>query len=112
MATLTYSGDHKHDYASADHTHEISDILNLECRLTALETAVSSNTDTDHTHESFSITDFKQAIVDLIYPVGSIYTMDPTSPAERFGGMWAQIVDRFLYCSSSSGTTGGSSTIT
>ena len=81
------------NYSAIDHTHDY---------------APSS-----HTHESSNITDFKAAIIDLVYPLGSIYTsMDPTSPSERFGGTWTQIVDRFLYCASSSGTTGGSSTIT
>mgnify|MGYP002674015365 CR=1 FL=1 len=36
-------------------------------------------------------------IVDLIYPVGSIYqSVNPTSPAELFGGNWRQIKDCFL----------------
>ena len=52
-------------------------------------------------------------LVDLFYPVGSIYTsMNSTDPSELFGGTWEQITDRFLYCADSSGTTGGSSTIT
>ena len=52
-------------------------------------------------------------LVDLFYPVGSIYTsMNSTDPSELFGGTWEQITDRFLYCADSSGDTGGSSTIT
>jgi hypothetical protein len=54
----------------------------------------------------------KKLIVDLIYPVGSIYVAyDNTSPATRFGGTWTQITDRFLYCANSAGTTGGSKKI-
>ena len=56
----------------------------------------------------------KTAIVNLIYPVGSLYTsFESTSPEEVFGtGKWEQIYDKFLYCSNSSGTTGGSTKIT
>ena len=52
-------------------------------------------------------------LVELFYPVGSIYvSMNPASPALRFGGTWEQITDRFLYCANSSKETGGSKTIT
>ena len=52
-------------------------------------------------------------LVDLFYPVGSIYTsMNSTDPSELFGGTWEQITDRFLYCADSSKQTGGSKTIT
>ena len=55
----------------------------------------------------------KSDVIDLFYPVGSIYTsMNSTSPADLFGGSWEQITDRFLYCANSSKETGGSSTIT
>ena len=49
-----------------------------------------------------------------VYPVGSIYTsMNLTSPASVFGfGTWTQIKDRFLYCTTSSKSTGGSKKIT
>ena len=33
------------------------------------------------------------------------------NPANRFGGTWEQIVDKFLYCANSSGQTGGSNKI-
>ena len=39
----------------------------------------------------------KQNIVNMIYPVGSIYiSASSTSPATLFGGTWAQITGRFL----------------
>ena len=53
------------------------------------------------------------SLIDVIYPVGSIYTsMNSTDPSEIFGGTWEQITNRFLYCADSSKETGGSSTIT
>lgn len=31
-------------------------------------------------------------IIELVYPVGAVYTsVDPTSPADLFGGSWEQI---------------------
>ena len=61
-----------------------------------------------------SITDIKTDILKSIYPIGSIYTsMTSTNPATLFGfGTWTQIKDRFLYCTTSSKTTGGSKKIT
>ena len=51
-------------------------------------------------------------LIDLFYPVGSIYTsMNSTEPPELFEGTWEQTTDRFLYCADSNGTTGGSSTV-
>ena len=47
-------------------------------------------------------------VIDIVYPVGSVYiSFNNTSPETLFGGEWEQIVDHFLYPSSSSGTTGG-----
>lgn len=50
------------------------------------------------------------------YPIGAIYmSMDPTSPAELFGGTWTQLTDRFLVGAGNVyavGATGGSSSIT
>ena len=50
---------------------------------------------------------------EILYPIGSIYTsMNNVNPGSFIGGTWAQIVDRFLYCSNSSMKTGGSKKIT
>ena len=53
-------------------------------------------------------------IVDLIYPVGSIYTsVNNTSPETLFGGTWEAIEGKFLLSADTShaaGTSGGSAT--
>ena len=55
-------------------------------------------------------------LVDLVYPIGSIYmSVVATSPADLFGGSWERIQDRFLLAASDvydAGSTGGESTHT
>ena len=42
------------------------------------------------------------------YPIGAIYmSYNGTSPATIIGGAWAQITDRFLFCSNSANNYGG-----
>lgn len=49
-------------------------------------------------------------LLDVVYPVGSVYcSMNSTSPATLFGGTWKQVTSRFLYGSTSGEATGGSS---
>ena len=57
----------------------------------------------------FSAT-MKQAMLDMFYPVGSIYmSMKDTSPATLFGGTWEQIKNKFIYCAENNpGAEGGS----
>ena len=41
---------------------------------------------------------FKNDLIDLLYPVGSIYTSTSSvSPSEHFGGEWQQLEDKFLF---------------
>lgn len=58
----------------------------------------------------------KKSILDLTYPVGSIYmSVNNTSPATLFGGTWEQIEDTFLLSAGSTytaGDTGGHSSHT
>lgn len=52
-------------------------------------------------------------LLDVIYPIGSAYlSFDSTSPASKVGGTWSQITNRFLYCTTSSGSTGGANSVT
>ena len=71
---------------------------------------------TGATSASGAVTNLKSDIVNLIYPVGSIYiSYSSTSPATLFGGTWTQLKDRFLLGAGSSYTaaaTGGAATVT
>lgn len=50
-------------------------------------------------------------LMDIVYPVGSIYqSFSSTSPASSIGGTWEQITNRFLYPSTSSNTSSGTTT--
>lgn len=55
-----------------------------------------------------------QEILNIIYPVGSIYmSTNSTNPSTLFGGAWKQIKDRFLLACGDSykgGQTGGEAT--
>ena len=55
-------------------------------------------------------------LLNLIYPVGSIYwSSNSTNPGTLFGGTWTQIKDRFILAagdSYSNGATGGAATVT
>ena len=47
-------------------------------------------------------------LMDLVYPVGSIYqSTSSISPAEIFGGTWVQVTDKFLKASNNSLHEGG-----
>ncbi|EAX70812.1 hypothetical protein TVAG_575350 [Trichomonas vaginalis G3] len=54
-------------------------------------------------YNKFNIHNGLNTILEMIYPIGSIYTsMNSTNPADVFGfGTWQQITDRFLYCANS-----------
>lgn len=58
----------------------------------------------------------RTALLNMIYPVGSIYmSVNSTSPASFLGGTWQRIQDRFLLAAGSTytaGATGGSSSRT
>lgn len=55
----------------------------------------------------------KKSVFELLYPIGSIYMSTvSTNPATLLGfGTWEQISGRFLYCTTTSKTTGGASSV-
>ena len=65
---------------------------------------------------SFTGSQSGDGIVDLVYPVGSIYmSVNNVSPSNLFGGTWEQITNRFLIGAGNSYTlnsTGGASSVT
>lgn len=64
------------------------------------------------TNQNYSL----PALINLIYPIGSIYlSVNSTSPQQLFGGEWEQIKDKFLLSAGdtySSGSEGGEATHT
>lgn len=81
--------------------------------------AVGKVAEYDNTFEISENWEFKvygKSIINLIYPVGSIYmSVNATNPATLFGGTWVQLKDRFLLGSGttySNGATGGAATVT
>lgn len=51
-----------------------------------------------------------QKIRDFVYPIGSIYiSVNATSPADIFGGVWERITGRFLLGATDNGAQGGNS---
>lgn len=69
--------------------------------------AITTKANTNHTHD---IEDFED-IIDLIYPINSIYiSMNNVDPATLFGGEWSKIEGKFLLASTNGqgiGQTGG-----
>lgn len=48
-------------------------------------------------------------LLDIVYPVGSVYiTFSDISPVDSVGGAWEKIDDKFLYATSTPNQTGGS----
>lgn len=74
--------------------------------------ALNDKAGLNHTHLSEQILD----LIDVIYPVGSIYmSVNDVNPEILFGGEWEQIKDKFLLSSGdiyTNGATGGEATHT
>ncbi len=54
----------------------------------------------------------EEQVSNKIYPIGSVYiSFNNTDPATLFGGTWEQITGKFLLSGTTSGTTGGASSV-
>lgn len=73
-----------------------------------------ANYQSTHTGQEHDAYCTKSQLINLVYPVGSIYmSINSTSPQTLFGGTWQQISDTFLLCAGSTytaGSTGGEAT--
>ena len=101
------------------HWNDNTDIIDTELKRNAdnisNETTRASNAES--ALRNISDSNFKNALLNFCYPIGSLYwSSKSTNPASLFGGTWVQIKDRFvLACGdtyTSSGATGGASTVT
>lgn len=83
--------------------------------LSYLEDGISTNTESININAE-NINSLTNNLINLIYPVGSIYmSVNNVSPASFLGGTWEAIEDRFLLAAGSSysaGSTGGAATVT
>ena len=73
-----------------------------------------ANYQSTHTGQEHDAYCTKSQLINLVYPVGSIYmSINSTSPQTLFGGTWQQISDTFLLAAGSTysaGSTGGEAT--
>ena len=85
-------------------------IGDINSDLGTINTALDTKADENHNHDDRYV--LKTNIIELIYPVGSIYmSMINRNPGAFIGGTWKQITDRFLYATNTDiGKTGGSET--
>lgn len=83
----------------------VVDALNAAIGIKANKAELDSHVNNSNLHFT------KNSIVDLIYPVGSVYiSVSSASPATLFGGIWQQLPERFLIGAGSTygaGTSGG-----
>ena len=73
-------------------------INEINSSLETINTTLDTKADTDHNHDNKYV--LKTDIIDLIYPVGSIYmSMNKTDPNDLYSDTtWDRITDRFLWC--------------
>ena len=81
----------------------------------AIATSFSSTPSDSKVPSEKLVKDTFNDILNLVYPVGSIYmSVNSVNPSTLFGGTWEQLKDKFLLASGdtySNGSTGGSATV-
>lgn len=97
-----------------DNTNLEVDNLNVTC-ITSKNNNFDLDSDGNLTVKSINVVN-NNTILNLIYPVGSIYmSVSNVNPTDLFGGSWEQIKDRFLLACGDTyqnASTGGSATVT
>lgn len=93
--------------AKEDKSNKVTSLDNSDAHYPsakAVKTAVDGKANASHTHSTSDIT----GLINLIYPVGSIYmSVNDVDPSTLFGGTWARIKDRFLLGKGDTYTTNG-----
>ena len=92
-----------------------NDIQDINSSIQTINTTLDNKSNTNHDHAGTYL--LKSEIINLIYPIGSIYTsMQNTDPGTMFENTtWERITDRFLWCANDgqgSNQTGGAYDVT
>ena len=92
-----------------------TNIQGINSSIQTINTTLDNKANTNHNHTGTYL--LKSEIINLIYPVGSIYTsMQNTDPGTMFENTtWERITDRFLWCANDgqgSNQTGGTYDVT
>lgn len=112
-STTAYRGDR----GKTAYTHSQTSHAPSNAQANVIETVKVNGTALTPSSKAVDVTvPTNTSIVDLVYPVGSIYmSVNSTSPAVLFGGNWEALEDRFLLGASSNHVAGemdGAETVT
>ena len=103
------------DNVSANLDNVSADVLKKEDKANKVSDITDESTDVQYPTAK-AVYDKFNSIIDIVYPVGSIYmSANSVSPKVLFGGEWEQLKDAFLLASGDvyeAGSTGGSATVT
>ena len=100
------------------HWNDNTDIIDTELKRNAddISSETSRANNAENALRNISDLNFKNALLNFCYPVGSLYwSSKSTDPSTLFGGTWTQIKDRFIWAKGDSdtvNTTGGAKTVT
>lgn len=79
-----------------------------------LKTAASVSGDDCINRDDLLSGNLKTAILDMVYPIGSLYwSSKATEPGTLFGGTWERVTDKFIFAAGTkqNGTTGGEESV-